>query len=580
MSEKGRTTTADLFVVLLSPVLIMALVGSLVFFLVEVLYAGKHGPELRWVLFFSVFGAVLIARISMMGEIASRASLYGGLLGVLVWIALMKYVDYPPGSPAAPLRGVINAGLVALVWWCAHRLTWDCTHLGDDVEVTSEGLLQAAGLDALDPRPAGTGPPEPEPEKDARPESRLNWLERYYRYRARRQKRRAPGVWVVWFSLAALPLFGLGQALIPPEDEGRRRYTFWLLAVYVGSGLGLLLTTCFLGLRQYLRQRKLNMPGRMAAVWLGVGAVMIAALLLLGALLPRPLSETPLFDWRAEGGGAKASKEAKKDGSAGQGEGKPGAKDRGEADKDGARDRGGKGGKGEKEKDRQGGGRDKKDGKQDGGERKGEQGGGQEDRDGDKENDSDNTSLSEALKDAAKWLKWIVFALVALLVLVLVLRGGLRWLANFTQWARDLLAFFRRLWEGLFGGSAEAGAAAGDTAATPEAAARRPFGSFRDPFADGSAARMSAEAVIRYTFAAFEAWAAERDLGRQPGETAQELAERVAVVEPALAADVRRLAGLFARAVYADGSLPPGAEAPLRVLWRRLTDAGQEPEAA
>ena len=55
---------------------------------------------------------------------------------------------------------------------------------------------------------------------------------------------------------------------------------FWLLLAYVASGLGLLLTTSFLGLRRYLRQRKLEMPLPMTGVWLSVGAVFIAALLL------------------------------------------------------------------------------------------------------------------------------------------------------------------------------------------------------------------------------------------------------------------------------------------------------------
>ena len=36
-------------------------------------------------------------------------------------------------------------------------------------------------------------------------------------------------------SLAALPLFGLGQSLIPADAAARRRYVFWLLTVYVGS---------------------------------------------------------------------------------------------------------------------------------------------------------------------------------------------------------------------------------------------------------------------------------------------------------------------------------------------------------
>ena len=68
------------------------------------------------------------------------------------------------------------------------------------------------------------------------------------------------------------------------------------MTVYVGSGLGLLLTTCFLGLRRYLRQRSLRMPVAMTGVWLAVGGVMVAAFLLVGALLPRPYAEYTLFD--------------------------------------------------------------------------------------------------------------------------------------------------------------------------------------------------------------------------------------------------------------------------------------------
>ena len=49
------------------------------------------------------------------------------------------------------------------------------------------------------------------------------------------------------------------------------------------SGLGLLLTTTLLGLRRYLRQRKLQMPGAMTGLWLGIGGALIAGFLPLGA---------------------------------------------------------------------------------------------------------------------------------------------------------------------------------------------------------------------------------------------------------------------------------------------------------
>ncbi len=58
--------------------------------------------------------------------------------------------------------------------------------------------------------------------------------------------------------------------------------------VYVGSALGLLLTTSFLGLRRYLRQRSMEMPGDMAGLWLGIGTFIVLALLVFCVLLPRP----------------------------------------------------------------------------------------------------------------------------------------------------------------------------------------------------------------------------------------------------------------------------------------------------
>ena len=79
-SERPNQTLADYVALVISPVLIMGLVGSLVFFLLDVLYQGQHRDRLQWILFFFVFGAVLVARISMMADIAGRAGLYGLVL--------------------------------------------------------------------------------------------------------------------------------------------------------------------------------------------------------------------------------------------------------------------------------------------------------------------------------------------------------------------------------------------------------------------------------------------------------------------------------------------------------------------
>ena len=67
------------------------------------------------------------------------------------------------------------------------------------------------------------------------------------------------------FALATLPIFGLGQAILAVDDVERRSNVFWFMAIYVFSGLALLLTTCFLSLRRYLRQRNVEMPVKMTA---------------------------------------------------------------------------------------------------------------------------------------------------------------------------------------------------------------------------------------------------------------------------------------------------------------------------
>src|SRR5262245_52052584 len=96
-TKQPRQTLADYVVIVLSPVLIMGLVGSLVFFLLEVFYRtdGQWKGRLQWILFFYVFGIVLVARISMMGEIAGRAPLYGAILAFAAYFGMGAFVEYP-----------------------------------------------------------------------------------------------------------------------------------------------------------------------------------------------------------------------------------------------------------------------------------------------------------------------------------------------------------------------------------------------------------------------------------------------------------------------------------------------------
>ncbi len=74
--RKPQKTAADFMVIALSPALIMALVGSLCFFLIEVFYRGPDGGSVRWVMFWFVVAIVLVSRIAI-EKSSEYAALYG-----------------------------------------------------------------------------------------------------------------------------------------------------------------------------------------------------------------------------------------------------------------------------------------------------------------------------------------------------------------------------------------------------------------------------------------------------------------------------------------------------------------------
>lgn len=286
MPRRLDKTLADYVGIAISPVLIMAMVGSLVFFLLEVFYQGDYEVRLQVILALFVMATVLIGRISI-EQSTEQAALYALALGSVTAFAIWRLVDH---------GWLFNVSLLGVIWWSAHKLTWDCTLIDETADSSGEGLLQITGLDLR--KNAGASPkaaeaeqePKSEPKQDAETaaeEAAKENKEKPKQPKPDKRKPHAPGVWIVYFSMAALPLFGLGEIFLRNHPE-QKHHAFFLLLIYVASGLGLLLTTSFLGLRRYLRQRQLQMPVAMAGSWIGLGAVLVVVLLVLTALLPRP----------------------------------------------------------------------------------------------------------------------------------------------------------------------------------------------------------------------------------------------------------------------------------------------------
>jgi hypothetical protein len=584
-NECQPPTAADYVITALSPALIMGLVGSLAFFLLEIGYQGQYTGRLAYTLFFFVFGAVLVSRIAITLD-GNRAWLYGLALGGAVFLAMTKYMEYPPGSSLAVFGWMINLGIIGVVLWSANKLTWDCTYVDEKQEDAGRGLMtevsrrlaatsgsSVAGLCEAGPRDHSShGPASQRPATEAE-----------------ERKRKPIGLWVVYYSLAALPLFGLGQALIPAADAGRRVYVFWLMVLYVGSGLGLLLTTCLLSIRRYLRQRRQSMPPAMTAVWVGTGAALIVAFLIAGALLPRPLGEYQLVSFKPLGSRDRdASQQAMRSNGAGKGEGDPGAKDKDESKdaKDGSGGQGqiggresGKTGKGEagakggNSKDGKG------DSKADGGKKSGGDSRNKGD-DGQRSNQQTSSSTQSAppapsasLSGLSNVLKWIVLAVFVVLIVGFVGWFVLKNLSSAHRWARDLLNALAAFWQSLFGGKRTETIEAEEETAAEIVEKPRPFEDFRNPFADGTAAGQSPEALVRYSFAALEAWAYEQDLSRRDDETPLEFAHRLGEAVPRVEDETRQLAGLYVRMAYARRRLPESCRPTVEQFWRRLDSA-------
>lgn len=602
--SKSNPTLADYAVSTINLLLIMVLVGSLLFFLVEVSYIGQYYGRILWFFFFYIFGSVLVACISTRPDIGSRAGFYGLVLGLLMWIALMYYVEFPRQTLAADLGWAIHLAFIFLISWSTNKLTRECISEEEQRTPSGAGLLDAAGL---------AGKKEADPEKEAEATKKkasarkkkktrglIDWWERYQQYREEKKHRpRTHGVWVVYFSLAALPLFGLGQALIPATDLGRRQYAFWLMCIYVASGLGLLLSTTFLGLRRYLGQRRLEMPAAITTTWLFAGTGLIGLLLILGALLLRPYPEYSITNRIFQVGSpqGESSEWAMKVQDPTRGKGTPGENSTEQKKQVGEKGKGkpnqsGEKGKGKGEKNNQNqkeqGDSKKNDSSTQPKENQKEPGNGQE------ENQQETTegktpssfnplaALNHSWGEWFSWLagmlKWVVLGAVILLVLFFLLKTFLSFLANFTLWARNLLNWFQTLWAGLWTRGPVTQRQQPETISNE--ARHKPFTLYRDPFLSGTAGQMSPVELIRYSFEALQAWSRERHLPGLSGETPLEFIRRVSQEFPPLETDSHTLFRHYATAAYAPQLLSTELEGDLRQFWLKLEEVTERPLSA
>lgn len=647
MATRRSATLADLVVIAICPALIMAMVGSLVFFLLEVFYVGQYQARLQWVFACFVFATVLIARISMMHDGGTRAPIYGILLAIPTFAATLYFIEYQSPLLQA-LAWPINGFILALIWWSAHKLTYDCTYEDESSDASGRGLLEAAGLDP-DAVPDHAGQSDSgslladeaeESEGSAAPESDSGSLHdraREPEAPERSKKRHTPGVWIVYFSLAALPLFGLGQLLLP---AGKRGYGSWLLAAYVASGLGLLLCTSFLNLRRYLRERKVAMPHTVTAAWLVMGAILIGGLVGFGLIIPWPSPEgmpeslglagskdrqasrwSPFRDSPGKGPGSRSNQgvrdpqaqthssqvsgqqgnqpgqvsqgtqDSRGGTQSGQGESQQRGRSRDPAESSGRNPQGGRTASPRdtdsgRTSDRPRQGQRNNDPQQQNSEQRADQRQpteiDQSQQQARKEETEDSGLGDSDQKRTGNELDASASSTPPQLQFLL---APAQWLGTILKWLALIVAvlaggyFLVRFlanatgWFSWLFKPRTEEVSAEPMQKEPPTRQPAPFSAFSDPFLTGAASRWPPSEVVRYTFEALEAWAWERDLARQPDETPLEFAQRLGEHAPKLALPVRRVADLFVRMSYAR-QMPTSAALPVvRELWQALNES-------
>lgn len=158
----------------------------------------------------------------------------------------------------------------------------------------------------------------------------------------------------------------------------------------------------------------------------------------------------------------------------------------------------------------------------------------------------------------AALFKWITIAVLLCIVIYYALthRDELRKLLA------DLRAWWNRLW-----GIAEDDSLPADLRDEAQSAAqRRRFSSFANPFNRRGGFKDMPE-LIRYTFAALEAWGAERGVVREEEQTAEEYLKRLVTQLPRCQEELFALATAYGRLAYAGGrniSLEPAA---VQKIW-------------
>jgi hypothetical protein len=323
----SRTLVAGLI-----PLLVWVLISALLLYLIEVrsIFILGGEPRLRQGVLAFALGVVLIQRLSRQ-QVKSIVQAYAYALSftILFFAAHQAYAYRVPGIHPL-IVFLVNIVLFAILWWVGHTITAACSADSDSEqeEVAETGILYHTGR-AWKRLMEDT-------EREKEPENRDElWTDRL--------SGPHPGRVIFYFSLFAIPAFGLGFYLFDPKDFAARLLIGAFLSIYLWCAFALLALSHLRQLAVYLAKRDISLPDVIGLTWISLAGIVITLVLLAAVILPQPPSLPGFFvrhriisvyrGWEARHGfkdsAQRAGQTAGKNGRDGQGAGKDGGDGKG-----------------------------------------------------------------------------------------------------------------------------------------------------------------------------------------------------------------------------------------------------------
>ena len=311
-------TVTDFMIDALTPIMIFAMVWSVVAFLLDIRSVfigdtdkilGMVESGLQWVAFFFVMGIVALNRlIARDGKEESIIYIIGLALaiGLYTLVTSSQLGSVARGFLNKPfLAMAFNMGIVMVLWWVTNRLTHECcvdeNYTAGDIGIltgTRQRLRKAfkGGFPALNFKENKPGPVVPWDKIEAvdPAELRKAKVKKPQGDPYKRLSKRHPGVSIFYASIPAMLIFAIGQRFLQGRDPGLMLASNVRVAAYTLTALMLLMLSSLGGLRQYFRSRRISVPSGIGPFWIGLGTVMVAAVMLGANWIPGPSLPKPI----------------------------------------------------------------------------------------------------------------------------------------------------------------------------------------------------------------------------------------------------------------------------------------------